>query len=282
MNGIKKIILNYRWHIIKIYLYMFLGQLFYLLEPHLLGRAIDELILGKYNFLSLLLFAFIMEGFFIYKRMVLDTKIYMKIYNEIVLEYFGRTEEIPISSKIARTDMASSIVNFFENDLQYFILSVMSIFGSLYFIFLGSKVAGFISLMAIVPTILITKVFYKKISQGTRLGNTHYEKKVDTFQTNNLQKIKSFLERRKKILIASSTLYGRHWASLSSTKSIFLILAIIAFTHNKPAISHGEIVTMYAYINQFLGSILSIPVAVDVFTRINDVLSRLKENEIKK
>lgn len=198
MNGIKKIILNYRWHIIKIYLYMFLGQLFYLLEPHLLGRAIDELILGKYNFLSLLLFAFIMEGFFIYKRMVLDTKIYMKIYNEIVLEYFGRTEEIPISSKIARTDMASSIVNFFENDLQYFILSVMSIFGSLYFIFLGSKVAGFISLMAIVPTILITKVFYKKISQGTRLGNTHYEKKVDTFQTNNLQKIKSFLERRKK------------------------------------------------------------------------------------
>lgn len=33
---------------------------------------------------------------------------------------------------------------------------------------------------------------------------------------------------------------------------------------------------MYSYINQFLISLLSIPVGVDMFTRMSDVIKRLK------
>lgn len=36
---------------------------------------------------------------------------------------------------------------------------------------------------------------------------------------------------------------------------------------------------MYSYVSQFLGSLLSIPVAVDVITRMKDVIRRLKETQ---
>lgn len=36
---------------------------------------------------------------------------------------------------------------------------------------------------------------------------------------------------------------------------------------------------MYSYISQFLGALLSIPIAVEVITRLKDILGRLSEEK---
>ena len=165
MKNIYPIFYKYRWSIAKIYCYVFFAQVFWLVEPYLLGRAIDEMLQGGYSFFVLLLCAFMMESLLIYKRMVFDTKVYIQIYNEIILDYLKRDTESSNTSKIARTDLAHGLVSFVEHQLHYFILSVMTIVGSLYFIFLGSPLAAGIVALCLLPTVLIVAKFYPKVSQ---------------------------------------------------------------------------------------------------------------------
>ncbi len=279
MSNIKQVFIKHRWSIIRIYGYVLVGQALSLIEPYLLGRAIDGLLMGDFSFLIFLLATFLLENLMIYRRMVFDTKVYVQIYNEIITCYLSRAKDASPSTRLARTDMANSIVGFVEHDLHYFTASAMTVFGSLYFIFEGSLFAGLIVSLSTIPTLMITSVFARKIEQSTRVGNTHYESKADIIQSGDDSKIERFYARRKKILVSSSTLQGKYWASLGTMRAIFLVLAVFVFTHGKFGLTQGEAVTMYTYINQFLGALLSIPVAVDVFTRIRDVLGRLRSGD---
>jgi ABC-type multidrug transport system fused ATPase/permease subunit len=274
-DNLKAIIKKHKWRIALIYTYVFIAQCLFLVEPYLLGKAIDQTIHGEYYFLFLLLGVFIAENLFMYRRMVYDTKVYTDIYNEIVIDYLERDHDSDTSTKIARTDMAYNLINFLENDLHYLLMSVMSIIGSLYFIFAENALTGIVVLFCIAPVSLIVKLLYKKIAKATRVGNTHYEQKSSIMQTEDMALIENFYKRRKKVIVASSTLQGKNWAALNSVKSAFLIIAVIVFTGNVGNITQGSAVSMYAYINQFLISVLSIPISVEIFTRIKDVLARI-------
>jgi hypothetical protein len=41
--------------------------------------------------------------------------------------------------------------------------------------------------------------------------------------------------------------------------------------------TQGQAVAMYAYINQFLIALMSIPIAVETYARIKDTINRIKE-----
>jgi hypothetical protein len=49
----------------------------------------------------------------------------------------------------------------------------------------------------------------------------------------------------------------------------------VIFTNKNINLSQGEAIAMYSYINQFLNSLLSIPVGMEMFTRMKDVIQRL-------
>lgn len=279
MDNIREVFLRHKWSIIRIYAYVLITQVILLVEPWLLGQAIDGLLRGEYTFVGLLLAAFLFESSFIYKRMVLDTKVYLQIYNEIILDYLRRNKDAPASTRVARTDMAYAVVGFVENDLHYFLVSAMTLIGTLIFIYAGSVPAGIVVTLSAIPTVLVTRKFYRKIAQANKVGNDHHEGKVEAIQSSDDSKIESFYKRRKRIGIAASTLQGKNWAGLSVSRSTFLILTLVVFTHGKLGLTQGEAVTMYSYVSQFLGSLFSIPIATDVITRMRDVVRRLKENK---
>jgi hypothetical protein len=99
---------------------------------------------------------------------------------------------------------------------------------------------------------------------------------MSIFDSNNRENIFSFFKRRRKLCIYGSTIQGKNWSLLNATKSIFLILALVIFTSDGINLTQGEAIAMYSYINQFLISLLSIPVGVDMFTTMSDVIKRLK------
>lgn len=274
MKNIIYIVKKYKWKILLIYSYIFFTQALFLTQPYILGKAIDGALTNEYSFIFILLGIFIIESLLQYKRMVYDTKVYTQIYNEIVLDYLKRDNDADASTKIARTDLTNNFVNFLENDLQYFVMALMSIIGSLYFIFLGSWMTGLVVAFCLLPTVLIVKIYYKKIAQATRIGHTHYEQKFGTMNAADEEKVETFFKRRKRLVISQSTLQGKHWASLNMVKSFFLIIAVIVFTQNG-GLTQGQAVSMYAYINQFLISLMSVPIGVETFTRVRDVLKRL-------
>ena len=262
--------------LLLIYFYMLLAQLLFLVGPYVLGKTIDGLLHNQYNWLYCFLGIELLANVFIYKRMIYDTKVYTKIYNGLIFDYLKSDKESSTSSKIARTEMAHSIINFLENDIQYYIMSVITIFGSLGFIFLEHTLTGFIVLFCAIPISFIVYWFWKKIAQGTRVGHNIYETKANILSSEDDDRIKSFYKRRAKIIISQSTIQGKNWVSLNTTKTIFLVLALFVFTSNNFGLTQGQAIAMFTYINQFLISLMSIPVGMETFTRIKDVLSRIK------
>jgi hypothetical protein len=256
-------------------LYMFIAQLLFLLEPYVLGKMIDGLLKREYFWLHCFIGIAAFEHSFIYRRMIYDTKIYTTIYNNIVLKYLKR-DDSDASTRIARTEMSNNIINFLENDAHYYIYAILSVLGTLFFVFLQNAFTGFVVLSAVVPICAIVYIFYKKIAQYTRVGHDHYEQKAQILTDNNETLVDTFFKRRRKLLIYGSTLQGKNWVSLNVAKTIFLVLAVITFTHSS-RITQGEAVSMYAYVNQFLISLMSIPVGVETFTRMKDVINRIKE-----
>jgi len=276
MKYVLSIAKEYKYQLLLIYFYMFVAQGLFLLEPYVLGKMIDGLLIKNYFWMFCFLGIALFENFFIYRRMVFDTKIYTKIYNDIVLKYLKREKNSDQSARIARTEMSNHIINFLENDVHYYIYATLSVVGTLFFIFIKNPLTGFVVISCITPICTIVYLLYKKIAQSTRVVHDHYEQKIEILSENNEEKIETFFKRRRKILIYGSTLQGKNWTALNSTKSLFLVIALVVFTHNSK-ISQGDAVSMFAYINQFLISLMSIPIGVETFTRMKDIIGRIKE-----
>jgi ABC-type multidrug transport system fused ATPase/permease subunit len=276
MKYIYNIIGNYKKPLLLIYIYIFITQIIFLVEPYVLGKSIDGLLKKDYNWIGVLLFIELLSNFFVYKRMVFDTKIYTSIYNDIVFNYLDSSEDSDASTKLGRTDLAHNIVDFLEHHIHYYIMSVLTIVGTLFFIFMSHVVTGFIVLICVPFIVFIVWKFYGKIAQSTRVSHNQHEEKMNVLNTNDRGLIDSFFKRRRRIWISASTLQGKNWTALYTVKTIFLVLALIIFTNDNVKLTQGEAIAMYSYINQFLGSLLSIPVGMEMFTRMGDVIGRLK------
>ena len=276
MKYIISIAKEYKYQLLLIYMYMFIAHLMFLIEPYVLGKMIDGLINKHYMWMFAFLGIALIENLFIYRRMIYDTKIYTKIYNKIVIKYLKRDVEADASTRIARTEMANNIVNFLENDVQYYIWACLSVVGTLFFIFLQNPLTGFVVLSCTIPICVIVYIFYKKIAQSTRVQHDQLENKIQILTDNNEHQVDTFFKRRRKLMIFGSTLQGKNWTSLNSVKSIFLVLALVVLTHST-TISQGQAVSIFSYINQFLISLMSIPIGVETFTRMKDVIGRIKE-----
>ena len=116
--------------------------------------------------------------------------------------------------------------------------------------------------------------FYPKINTVTKLANNHYESKIESLEEKSYGK---YFHRRRKLQIYRSTLQGKSWWSLNNVKTSFLVLSLVIFTYNRSNITQGEAIAIYAYINQFLISLMSIPVAMEIYSMISDVVKRINE-----
>jgi len=276
MREIYKIVKKYKRSLLLIYFYIFIAQIIFLVEPFVLGKSIDGLLNKEYYWIGVFLFIETLSNFTIYKRMIFDTKIYTSIYNDIVFNYLDNSENSDASTRLGRTDLAHNIVDFLEHHIHYYIMSILTIIGTLFFIFMSHVITGFIVLLCAPFICFIVWKFYGKIAQSTKVSHNQHEKKMDVLGGNDRGIIDTFFKRRRKIWISASTIQGKNWTSLNMVKTIFLVLALIIFTHENVKLTQGEAIAMYSYINQFLVSLLSIPVGMEMLTRMTDVINRLK------
>jgi len=273
MNKIVEIFKQFKFELTWIYAFMLLTELSNLATPFLLGKSIDGLIAGSWWWLMLLGASYFLSTFFNYKRMVYDTKVYTKIYNSIVFKFL-KNDELDTSTKIARTDMAYEIVHVLEGYVHYYIATIVTIIGSIGFIYSENWRVGVLVSIAAVLITTIGIQFYKKLQQSIRLRNNHNETKAIAIDSGYLQSI-SFFERMKRLNIYDSTLQGKNWFIIGLIKNLFLFIAIILLVLTTENITIGSIITVYSYVNNFLIALLSVPVAIEMYSRLGDVLKRV-------
>jgi hypothetical protein len=254
---------------------MGLVEILVLLQPFFLGKTIDGIINKNYSPLLVLIGIYVGYIVFLYKRMVYDTKIYTKIYNDIVIDFISKSNE-DSSTKIARVDLASQVINLLENYAHYYLATIITMVGSISFVFSQNKTVGFIMVFCYIPVYFIVKIFYKKISQSTSVMNNHSEERVSTIINSDIDDIKNFFYRSRKLIIFSSTLSGKNWFWINILKYSFIIISILVYINSTTTKTSGEIIYVYSYINNFIMTLSSIPIGAEMYSRMSDVLKRLK------
>jgi len=254
-------------------MFMILTELAILSTPFLLGKSIDGLINGNWYWMVLLSITYFLSNFFNYKRMVYDTKVYNTIYNDIALKFLKK-DDVDVSTKVARTDMAQQIVFVLEGYVHYYIATIVTIIGSLIFIFSENWQVGILVSISIIFIVSSVFILYKKIRQGIIIANNHYETKAKSIECGYASS-ESFFNRRGKIEVCQSTIQGKNWFLINGIKHIFLILSIILLVTTTKNITIGSVITVYSYVKNFLIELLSAPIAIEMFLRISDVLKRL-------
>lgn len=273
MNKIYQIFKEYKYKLSLIYFFMFITELSIISQPFLLGKSIDGLIGGVWFWVVLLFLSYSISNLFNYKRMIYDTKVYTQIYNDIVLRFL-KTNNKHDSVKVARTDMAHDIVGVLEGYVHYYIATIITIFGSIGFIYFSNWKVGLLVTLALIVIIFAVLVFYKKIRQGINVRNNHYENKVTAIQNGYTSSV-SFFNRRRKLEIFESTLQGKNWFLVGMIKSIFLVLSILLLITTSNNITAGSVITIYSYIDNFLISLISIPVAFEMYSRLGNIIKRI-------
>jgi ABC-type multidrug transport system fused ATPase/permease subunit len=273
MRKIYNIFKEYKYKLLLIYLFMLITELAIIIQPYLLGKSIDGLIGGTWLWIILLFISYFISNLFNYKRMVYDTKVYTKIYNDIVLKFLKKTNNNN-SKKIARTDMAHDIVSVLEGYVHYYIATIIAIFGSIGFIYVTNWKVGLLVTLALFLILISVLVFYKKIRQIINVKNNHYENKVISIQNGYLSSV-SFFNRKRRLEIFESTLQGKNWVAIDMIKSIFLILSIIILITTSNNVTTGSVITIYSYVNNFLISLMSIPVAFEMYSRLTNIIKRI-------
>ena len=170
--------------------------------------------------------------------------------------------------------MANDVVHVLEGYVHYYIATIVTIIGSIIFIYSENWRVGLLVSIAILFIVGTVFVYYKKIRQGINVRNNHYEKKVKAIE-NGYSTSESFFNRKRKIDIYESTVQGKNWFLVGSVKNLFLILSIILLVTTSDNITIGSVVTVYSYVDNFLISLLSAPVAIEMFLRMSDILKRL-------
>ena len=273
MNKIYQIFKDYKYKLIFIYLFMLLTELSIISQPFLLGKSIDGLLNGSWIWIVFLGISYFLSNLFNYKRMIYDTKVYTQIYNDIVLRFLKTTNE-DNSKKVARTDMAHDIVGVLEGYVHYYIATMITVFGSIGFIYFTNWKVGLLVTLALIVIIFAVLVFNKKIRQGINVRNNHYENKVTAIQNGYTSSV-SFFNRRRKLEIFESTLQGKNWFLVGMIKSIFLVLSIILLITTSNNVTAGSVITIYSYVNNFLISLMSIPVAFEMYSRLSNIIKRI-------
>lgn len=273
MNKIYEIFKQHRRQLSFIYLFMLIAELSNLAIPFLLGKSIDGLMSGTWYWLVLLGVSYFLSAFFNYKRMVYDTKVYTRIYNSIVFRFLQQPHH-DTSTKIARTDMAHDVVNVLEGYVHYYIATIVTIVGSIGFIFSENWQVGLLVSIAFVMILAAVRILYSKIRQVIQLKNTHYERKGKAIHDGYDNSV-SFFKRRRQLEIFESTLQGKNWFLIMMIKNIFLLTSIIVLVLTTQHVTIGSVVTVYSYVNNFLIALMSVPVAVEMYSRLSDILKRI-------
>jgi len=273
MSKIIDIFTEYKYKLVLIYFFTLMAELSFIIQPYLLGKSIDGLIEGTWLWMILLFISYCISNLFNYKRMVYDTKVYTQIYNDIVLRFLKNNNK-PDSVKVARTDMAHEIVGVLEEYVHYYIATIITIVGSIGFIYITNWKVGLLVTLALIVITLAVLFFYKKIRQAINVRNNHYENKVTAMQRGYDSSV-SFFNRRRRLEIFESTLQGKNWLLVGMIKSVFLVSSIVLLITTSDNITAGSVITIYSYVNNFLISLMSIPVAVEMYSRLSNIIERI-------
>ncbi len=273
--------MQHRYRLVLTYILFTIEMLGNLLRPFFLGVAINDLVKGSYR--GLIILSAVHLGWLLIGivRHRLDTRTYSAIYSSLVTRLLTRRyHKKDVSRLSAHSTLAREFVDFLEFDLVYVMEAFYSILGSLLLLFLYDTSVVLVCLGILLPVILFSWLYGRRMQQLNRQKNDELEQQVDIISTGNTHLIKQHYDNLRKWQIRISDQEAWNFGIMEFL--VMLVIGLSLVITNKAAgsgLEAGSLVGIYSYIQRFVSGLDTIPYTVQRLSSLSDITRRIELQE---
>lgn len=278
---LKSLFLKHKYQLIITYVLFTLETAGGLLRFYFFGEAVNGIIKGSYNGLIMLAVVHLVYLSVGTVRHIYDTRTYSAIYTSLVTRLLSRKlSKYDVSKLSAHSTLAREFVDFLEQDFVYVLEAIYNLAGSLIILFFYDKTIALVCLVILVPVMMVSYIYGKRMNVLNQKRNDELEKQVDVISTGNKIKIHTHYNNLRKwqIKISNKEAFNFGFMELMVLVVIAMSLLVSHSIHNS-AIMAGSLFGIYSYILKFASGLDTIPYTVQRLSSLNDIARRIEIGE---
>ena len=252
-----------------------------LLRFYFFGEAVNGIIKGSYYGLIVLAAVHLVYLSVGTVRHMYDTRTYSAIYTSLVTKLLSHeSKKLDVSKMSAHSTLAREFVDFLEQDFVYVLEAIYNLAGSLIILFFYDKIIALICLAILVPVMLVSYIYGKRMNVLNRERNDELEKQVEVISTGNKIKIHNHYNNLRKwqIKISNKEAFNFGFMELMVLVVITVSLLVSHNIHNSTVMA-GSLFGIYSYILKFASGLDTIPYTVQRLSSLNDIARRIEIGE---
>ncbi len=248
-----------------------------LLRPFFLGMAINDLVKSSYEGLVLLIASHLLYTVVGTIRHRYDTRTYSGIYTSLVTRLLSRRfEKTDVSRLSAHSTLAREFIDFLEYDLNYVIEACYNLFGSLILLFIYDKKVVVICLIILVPVMIISYFYGRKMRRLNKAKNDELENQVDIIATHDKKQIAAHYQNLRRWQIKISDKEAWNFGIMEIFAMVVMTTCLLATVKagSAPMLA-GDIIGIYYYIMKFTSGLDTIPYMGQRLASLKDITQRI-------
>ncbi|HPH84720.1 MAG TPA: ABC transporter six-transmembrane domain-containing protein [Ferruginibacter sp.] len=275
---LKKLMLQHRWRLLVTYVLFSLEMLGSLMRPFFLGMAVNDLVKGSYHgliMLSVVHLSWLLIGTV---RHMYDTRTYSAIYTSLVTRFLSRRYgKADVSRLSAHSTLSREFVDFLEYDLVYIMEALYNLLGSLVLLYFYDRSVVAICFAILLPVMLVSYFYGRKMRTLTRLKNDELEKQVGIISGGNKDAIQNHYNALRKWQVKISDKEAFNFGMIEIMVLLVIGASLLISTNMfGTTMLAGNLIGMYNYILKFVSGLDTIPYTVQRITTLSDITRRIE------
>ncbi len=252
-----------------------------LLRFYFFGEAVNGIIKGSYNGLIILTVVHLVYLSVGTIRHIYDTRTYSAIYTSLVTKLLSpRINKSEVSKLSAHSTLAREFVDFLEHDLVYVLEAFYNLAGSLIILFFYDKMIALICFGILVPVMIVSYVYGKRMNRLNRERNDELEKQVDVISTGNKIKIQNHYNNLRKWQIKISNKEALNFGFMELMVLLIITVSLVVSKNiHSSVLMAGSLFGIYSYILKFTSGLDTIPYTVQRLSSLQDIARRIEFEE---
>jgi hypothetical protein len=267
----------YRWRILATYVLFNLENLLRLLQPLVLGLAINDLLQSSYRGLGWLLLQHLGHLFISTWRRMYDTRAFSAIYGDLATQLVleQRAQEVDVSRVAARSALSRQFVDFFEQDVPVLIGGLYAILGALVMLAFYDGLLVPLCLGLLVPAWFLNRAYGRQAFWLNGRLHDQLEREVEVIQDGRPAEVRHHFRLLAGWNIRLSDKEALNFGLMELFVLALLAVALVRFG-SVPGWTVGAILAAFRYLLMFLTGLDRIPQLVQQFGRLRDIGGRLQ------
>jgi len=243
--------------------------------PFILGVAINDLIVGQFGGVWLLVALEIVVLLIGTGRRLYDTRVYAGIYTDIA-DSTAQRLDIDVSRRAARLGLARELVDFFEWELPELVAALIGICGALAMLVYLLPTIGGLSIIAGLMVALIFAISRGRMFSLNKLLNNELERQVTMLASERDFSRRRHLSRLARWRIHLSDLEATNFAITELLLSALIIVAVVITV--RAGLSVGEVFAILTYLLSAAENLIVLPWTYQQSIRAREIGGRIAAN----